>query len=259
MTEPSKEAVEHELKCWPPFFDVLALGIKTFEYRKDDRGYRAGDTLRLREFNPFEEPPAYTGREIERRITYVLGSNALASIPTGYVVMSLADPEAQARNRWEQEVRERLGAIRKELCFCPKPDEENQEVCDNCGTLGYVESEIFGEAEPVGEEESCDGSGYITRAAKLKDDEGNVTQLETVCPGCPRCQSGADPDTSFGIERSDGQWYIGAADKKMIWAYPTQKIPAGFQSEEDAEQRAQRMRVASDLYEYRVKPRRLAG
>lgn len=53
--------------------------------------------------------------------------------------------------RWEQEVRERLEAVRKELCFCPGPGEENTEICDHCQTLGYTESEIFGEAEPVEE------------------------------------------------------------------------------------------------------------
>ena len=91
------EAMEHELKCWPPFFDVVEMGVKTFEYRQDDRGYKAGDVLRLREFNPFAEPPAYTGREVKRRVTYVLGADSLATIPGGFVIMGLEAERDQAQ------------------------------------------------------------------------------------------------------------------------------------------------------------------
>jgi hypothetical protein len=58
----------HELKTWPEFFNDIVNGNKPFEVRKDDRGYRAGDILRLREFDPCKEE--YSGREAYRRITY---------------------------------------------------------------------------------------------------------------------------------------------------------------------------------------------
>lgn len=76
----SREPVEHELKCWPPFFEDVTTGRKPFEVRHLDRDYRPGDTLRLREFYPAppDSPPefggAYTGRECRRRITYILRS-----------------------------------------------------------------------------------------------------------------------------------------------------------------------------------------
>lgn len=42
----------HELKVWPDYFARLADGSKTFEVRKDDRGFQAGDELLLREWDP---------------------------------------------------------------------------------------------------------------------------------------------------------------------------------------------------------------
>ena len=42
----------HELKCWPAFFDAVARGEKTFEIRKDDRGFQRGDRLRLLKYDP---------------------------------------------------------------------------------------------------------------------------------------------------------------------------------------------------------------
>jgi YD repeat-containing protein len=38
---------EHTLKCWPEFYDAIADGRKTFEARRNDRGFQTGDTLRL--------------------------------------------------------------------------------------------------------------------------------------------------------------------------------------------------------------------
>ena len=42
----------HELKTWPEFFDAVERGEKTFEVRKDDRGFQVGDELRLARFQP---------------------------------------------------------------------------------------------------------------------------------------------------------------------------------------------------------------
>jgi len=59
----------HQLKIWPQFFDDVESGRKPFELRRDDRGYQAGDTLQLREWNPATE--LYSGREMYKRITHV--------------------------------------------------------------------------------------------------------------------------------------------------------------------------------------------
>lgn len=63
----------HELKVWPEFFQALHTGEKTFELRKDDRGYQAGDVLHLREWNPRSE--TYSGREQRRLVTYLISGN----------------------------------------------------------------------------------------------------------------------------------------------------------------------------------------
>ena len=42
----------HELKALPDYFERLADGSKTFDIRKDDRGYQAGDSLVVRRYAP---------------------------------------------------------------------------------------------------------------------------------------------------------------------------------------------------------------
>jgi hypothetical protein len=90
--------MKHELKTWTEFFQAVKSGAKTFEIRENDRDYKVGDVLWLREFLPCPEckgtrriwpegkrgvsqhcdecgdmPHAgiYTGEEIEKRVTYI--------------------------------------------------------------------------------------------------------------------------------------------------------------------------------------------
>ncbi len=84
--------IVHDLKCHPAPFEAMALGHKTFEFRKDDRGFKEGHLLRLREFVPemdsgFENH--YTGRELLVRVTYLLRGPAFG-VPDGFVVMSVS-------------------------------------------------------------------------------------------------------------------------------------------------------------------------
>jgi hypothetical protein len=80
-SEPSGRT--HDLKCWPEFFAEVAAGRKTFEIRKDDRGFRAGDAVRLREYDP--TTGLYSGAEVVARIGYVTAWEQLS----GLVVFSL--------------------------------------------------------------------------------------------------------------------------------------------------------------------------
>jgi hypothetical protein len=86
----------HHLKCWPEPFKAMVLGLKNFEYRKDDRypergGYQVGDVLVLKEFEPHPYPVMgrYTGRELTRTITYKLAGGQFG-VPDGYCVLGLA-------------------------------------------------------------------------------------------------------------------------------------------------------------------------
>ena len=72
----------HELKTWPDYYGHLDDGSKNFEYRRNDRGFKEGDVLHLREWEPTFG--RYTGREMRRVVTYIL------SVSKDFVVMSLA-------------------------------------------------------------------------------------------------------------------------------------------------------------------------
>lgn len=59
-----------EKKVLKPYFDKILSGEKTYELRLADFECRPGDVLVLREWLP--EQKKYTGRTIEKKITYVL-------------------------------------------------------------------------------------------------------------------------------------------------------------------------------------------
>ncbi|MGR3221326.1 MAG: DUF3850 domain-containing protein [Candidatus Anammoxibacter sp.] len=67
----------HELKIYPMYFREVKSGAKPFEVRKNDRDYKVGDELLLKEFVPVgyyedENKEYYTGEICHRKITYVL-------------------------------------------------------------------------------------------------------------------------------------------------------------------------------------------
>jgi hypothetical protein len=83
--------MHHELKIAPPYFQAVIDGKKTFEIRKNDRGYNAGDTVPPREWDGAEKghhlshDERYTRRTHSATIGYV---TAYEQQP-GYVVFSL--------------------------------------------------------------------------------------------------------------------------------------------------------------------------
>jgi Domain of unknown function (DUF3850) len=82
----------HVLKLWPQFWDDTISGVRSFDIRNNDREFKVGDLLRLREWDP-DEPLGYTGRECYRRITYVLRAEncPAGAIKEGYVALSLVE------------------------------------------------------------------------------------------------------------------------------------------------------------------------
>lgn len=77
---------DHELKCWNPFFDAILENRKHFEYRKNDRDFKPGDTLFLREYNNIEHK--YTGRCI-RVLCHSVWSG-LPGLMSGYCIMEIS-------------------------------------------------------------------------------------------------------------------------------------------------------------------------
>jgi hypothetical protein len=80
------EAVKHELKCWPSVFEHVWSGDKTFEFRRNDRGFAKGDQILLREWD--EGTEMYTGRQVLADVGYVLNSPSF-SMPVGFCAFAL--------------------------------------------------------------------------------------------------------------------------------------------------------------------------
>lgn len=78
----------HELKILPEYYRAVIERRKTFEVRKNDRNFKVGDKIRLREFDP-DYKLKYTGREWYGKITYILKSPIYCK--KGYVIMSIKE------------------------------------------------------------------------------------------------------------------------------------------------------------------------
>jgi hypothetical protein len=76
----------HELKVLPKYFRPLQKGEKTFEIRKDDRGYMLGDILVLRGWCA-KEKRFYCVAPIVRRVCYI--THFFAGLKAGYCVLGL--------------------------------------------------------------------------------------------------------------------------------------------------------------------------
>jgi len=83
----------HELKVLPEYFIAVSEGKKTFELRKDDRGFKVGDTLCLREWNG----KTYSGRSVDCKVTYIL--KGFQGLEDDYVILSIAPDAEHTLNR----------------------------------------------------------------------------------------------------------------------------------------------------------------
>jgi hypothetical protein len=89
----------HTLKTDPRSWEDIDAGTRLVDLRPADRGFRPGDLLVLREYDPYqvtvdpetqvESPGKFTGRVCQRRITHILpgGQYGLA---LDHVALSLA-------------------------------------------------------------------------------------------------------------------------------------------------------------------------
>ena len=91
----------HEVKCWPEFFKQIVAGIKPFDLRRNDRDYKVGDFLKLKEWNP--DTGEYTGEVCTKRIVCVLAATGPTPEPLpqpkwglerGYCILGLANSDS---------------------------------------------------------------------------------------------------------------------------------------------------------------------
>lgn len=74
----------HELKILPEYYQAVIDGLQIFEIRYNDRNYRVGDVLVLKEWDG--ENGMYTGRECKKQVMYITNY----AQQDGYVVMAFS-------------------------------------------------------------------------------------------------------------------------------------------------------------------------
>lgn len=145
-----EEAAAQELKCWPPYFEWVLTGRKSFECREiADRTFAEGEILRLREYDGSlhdrqPETGGYTGRSCLRRITCVLGDGDWG-IRDGNVVLGLEPAERDSRLTKEA-VREKLLARNVQTAVEKFAEDRYGVVLDHVGGLiGAALAAAFGD------------------------------------------------------------------------------------------------------------------
>ncbi|QJD54544.1 hypothetical protein [Sphingomonas phage Kharn] len=133
----------HELKCHPHFFAAIAAGKKTFEIRRNDRDYRVGDMLNLREYDPTF---GNTGRTLAGlEVVYIMLAEDFPAILPGFVIMGLRGVPSMAIEDSREDKAKAIGEVvaelpltkRLEACYdyrniagLPLPDDNK---CETCG------------------------------------------------------------------------------------------------------------------------------
>lgn len=82
----SKKYEIHELKIAPEYFIEVLHNVKRFEIRRNDRKFKVGDILILKEYN--EEDKFFTGRGVKRVIKYIL-QGPCYGLEEGYCILGL--------------------------------------------------------------------------------------------------------------------------------------------------------------------------
>ena len=86
---------QHELKTDPKVFEAVFTGAKTYEIRKDDRGFSVGDVLILKETThsgaemKAGAPLVYTGRSVLVSVSHIL-RGPIYGLEDGWVLLSFS-------------------------------------------------------------------------------------------------------------------------------------------------------------------------
>ena len=80
--------MKHELKILPKWFEDVHSNKKNFEIRKNDRDFKVGDTLILKEWYRGK----YTDRYVLREIEYIYQGDGTYGLSEEYCVLGLKIP-----------------------------------------------------------------------------------------------------------------------------------------------------------------------
>ena len=82
-SEGNTEHKQHEVKIVASYYEDVVSGKKSFELRKNDRGYKQGDSLKMLEFKDGK----HTGRTIDADIIYTLED--YTGLTEGYCILGI--------------------------------------------------------------------------------------------------------------------------------------------------------------------------
>lgn len=90
----------HELKSWPEYFRAIVTGDRRHELRKNDRDYKVGDIILLREYDPKNR--WFTGSKLQVEVTSITSTDVPCAVSEqglhpDYCILSirLVDPLAR--------------------------------------------------------------------------------------------------------------------------------------------------------------------
>lgn len=75
----------HELKILPQWFADVKSGKKNFEIRRNDRDFKVGDLLCLKEY----EKGRYTGNEVIREIEYIYKGDGTYGLSADFCILGM--------------------------------------------------------------------------------------------------------------------------------------------------------------------------
>ncbi len=107
----------HFLKTWQQAFEAVISWQKLYEVRKNDRDFRVGDFVVLREFD--EASNLYTGRSYHAKITYLTPGGSFG-LPEDLCVFGFARAGAICHSDYfiegtVEDIREHVENVRKEI------------------------------------------------------------------------------------------------------------------------------------------------
>lgn len=75
----------HELKIFPQWFADVNSGKKNFEIRRNDRDFKVGDLLCLKEY----DRGRYTGNEVIREIEYIYKGDGTYGLSADFCILGM--------------------------------------------------------------------------------------------------------------------------------------------------------------------------